>query len=98
MKKWIVVALVVVFTAGAVKAGLARSKIIDLIFEDDKQRIYVAEIKMTDGEVFSFETTETDFDDVEFEGPIKLEKEDGTYYLNSAQVVYIRHGAGTESQ
>lgn len=93
MKKWVAIIGIIVFLAGAAATGLAKSKIWDMIFEDEKADGYTAEIRMSDGETFGFETTEADFDDVEFSGPIKVEREDGTYYLNSAQVVYIKVAA-----
>ncbi|MEW5947188.1 MAG: hypothetical protein AB1742_13405 [bacterium] len=92
MKKWLAVVLAVLFIAAAAQVALARSKILDLIFENEQPQpqSYTVQLTMTDGKVFTLETTESSFDDVTFEGTMKVVLEDGTYYLNSAQVAYIR--------
>ena len=91
MRKWWIVILAVLFIAGAVQLGLAKSKVWDLVFGEEQQaQAYTVELKMSSGETFDIETAEANYDDVTFEGPIKLERPDGTYYLNSAQVSYIK--------
>jgi len=92
MRKWWIVILVVLFVTGAVQFGLAKSKVWDLVFGEEEQQAqtYSVELKMNNGEIFSVETAEASYDDVTFEGAIRLDRADGTYYLNSAQVAYIK--------
>jgi len=102
MKKAFAAVLLFALLAGAATAS-ARSKVWDKIYEQVTKepqqpqtqpapdQTYVVEIKMAGGETFKLESPDAEgFDDVEFSGNMKLEQPDGTYYLNSAQVQYIK--------
>ncbi len=98
--------LIVLFVAGSVSVASSKSKIWDLIFDDKGTTEgsgagtaqggtggaarYTVEIKMADGETFRIATTESDYSDVVFGDNMKLEQPDGTYYINTGQVQYIR--------
>jgi len=99
MKKFIAVLLAVLIISGGAAVVLAKSKIdiFDLVFDKDEPEapaqaasVYQVDIKMVSGQTFRMESEEADFSDIEFEGTLVLQKPDGTYYINSQLVEYIR--------
>lgn len=102
MKRIAGIVIIVVLLAGSAAAAASKSKIWDLIFEDETTTEdagtgrapaggqYTVEIKMATGETFRIATTEGDYSDVVFGDNMKLEQPDGTYYINTGQVQYIR--------
>ena len=104
MKRIAAVIALVLFLAGSAGVVFAKSDILDMIFKDEPgtqapapqnktnpgNQGYIVEIKMANGQTFRVETDDPKYDDVEFKGMMKIEQPDGTYYVNSSQVQYIR--------
>jgi hypothetical protein len=106
MKRWISLAVVMALVTGWMNVGMAKSDILDQILKktlpipgQDKGQpqpspapssggtVY---IKLVTGEVFAVQASGEDLSQVEFQGVLKLDQPDGTYYVNSAQVAYIK--------
>ena len=97
MRKSVILVIIAAVIMLAASAAMAKTNVWDLIFDDNTQSdqktgesSYSVEIRLTNGERFSIETKDADYSDVEFNGVLKLDQPDGTYYVNSSQVEYIK--------
>lgn len=104
MRRWLVVMFLLIFVGGWVSVGSAKSDIWDIINKipgGDQQQPTpapgqkgqeggTAYIKLVTGEVFTIDTQGADLNQLEFQGTLRIEQPDATYYINSAQVAYVK--------